>query len=58
MPTDLSKYCRELRKLRLNNPKLDRTMLEASLRAMYREELEKMHLNASEIYDSCVAEER
>jgi len=55
---DFSKYYKELRKLRLDNPKLDRTMLEDSLRVTYREELEELHLNASDIYDSFEAEER
>jgi hypothetical protein len=58
MATDLSKYYTELRRLRLDNPKLDRTMLEHCLRTLYRDELEKLRLNVSEIYDGCLAEER
>jgi hypothetical protein len=58
MATDLSKYYTELRRLRLDNPKLDRTMLEHCLRTLYRGELEKLRLNVSEIYDGCLAEER
>ena len=58
MPTDLSKYYGVLRRLRLDNPRLDRTMLEDRLRTMYRDELEKLKLNVSEIYDGCLAEER
>ena len=58
MATDLSKYYEGLRRLRLNNPKLDRTMLEQYLRATYRDELEKLNLNVSDIYDGCAAEER
>jgi hypothetical protein len=58
MATDLSKYYQVLRRLRLDNPKLDRTMLEHYLRSMYRDELEKLKLNVSDIYDGCLAEER
>ncbi len=58
MATDLSKYYEVLRRLRLNNPRLDRTMLEDCLRTMYRNELEKLNLNVSDIYDGCVADER
>jgi hypothetical protein len=56
--TDLAKYYRELRRLRLENPKLDRTMLEHCLRTTYRDELEKLNLNVSDIYDGCLAKER
>jgi hypothetical protein len=58
MATDLRKYYQVLRRLRLDNPKLDRMMLEQYLRAMYRDELENLKLNVSEIYDGCLAEER
>jgi len=58
MATDLRKYYQVLRRLRLDNPKLDRTMLEHYLRSMYRDELEKLKLNVSDIYDGCLAEER
>lgn len=58
MATDLSKYYEGLRRLRWNNPKLDRTMLEQYLRATYRDELEKLKLNVADIYDGCLAEER
>jgi hypothetical protein len=58
MATDLSKYYGVLRRLRLDNPRLDRTMLEDCLRTMYRDKLEKLKLNVSEIYDGCLAEER
>ena len=58
MATDLSKYYEELRRLKRENPKLGRTMLEHYLRAMYREELERLNLNATEIYDSYAAAER
>ena len=58
MATDLSKYYEALRRLRRDNPRLDRTMLEDCLRATYRDELEKLNLNVSDIYDDCVAEER
>jgi hypothetical protein len=47
MATDLSKYYAELRRLRLGNPKLDRTMLEHCLRTLYRDELEKLKLHVS-----------
>jgi hypothetical protein len=40
MATDLTKYYEELRRLKLENPRLGRTMLEHYLRTMYREELE------------------
>ena len=55
---DLRKYYQELRRLRLNNPKLDRTMLERYWRTMYRDELEKLNLKPSDIYGGCFAEER
>jgi hypothetical protein len=58
MATDLSKYYEALRRLRRDNPRLDRTMLEDCLRVTYRDELEKLNLNVSDIYDGCVAEER
>ena len=58
MGTDLGKYYAELRRLRLDNPKLDRTMLEHCLRTLYRDELENLRLNVSKIYDGCLAEER
>jgi hypothetical protein len=58
MASDLSKYYAELRRLRLDNPKLDRTMLEHCLRILYRDELEKLRLHVSEVYDGCLAEER
>jgi hypothetical protein len=44
MATDLSKFYGELRRLKRENPKLGRRMLEHYLRAMYREEL---NLNAN-----------
>lgn len=56
--SDLSKYYEELRRLKRENPKLGRTMLEHYLRTMYREELERMNLNATEIYDGYAAAER
>ena len=37
---NLSKYYEELRRLKRENPKLGRTMLEHYLRTMYRDELE------------------
>ena len=58
MTTDLSKYCKELCRLRLENPKLGRVMLEHYLRSTYRDELEKLNLKPSDIYDGCLAEER
>jgi hypothetical protein len=58
MATDLRKYYDVLRRLRRDNPRLDRTMLEQYLRATYRDELEKLNLNVSDIYDGCVAEDR
>jgi hypothetical protein len=58
MATDLSKYYEELRRLKRENPRLGRTMLEHYLRTMYREELETLNLNATEIYDSYVVAER
>lgn len=58
MTTYLSKYYEALRRLRRDNPRLDRTMLEDYLRATYRDELEKLNLNVSDIYDGCLAEER
>jgi hypothetical protein len=58
MATDLSKYYEALRRLRLDNPKLDRTMLEHYLRTMYRDELRTLNLNVSDIYDGCMAQER
>ena len=58
MATDLSKYFEELRRLKRENPRLGRTMLEHYLRTMYREELEKLNLNATEIYDSYAVAER
>ena len=42
MATDLSKYYAELRRLRFDNPKLDRTMLEDHLRVLYRDEFERL----------------
>jgi hypothetical protein len=56
MAIDLSKYFEELRRLKQENPKLGRTMLEHYLRTMYRDELERLDLNATEIYDSYIAE--
>lgn len=47
MAADLSKFYGELRRLKRENPKLGRTMLEHYLRAMYREELKKLNLNAN-----------
>jgi hypothetical protein len=58
MATDLSKYYKELRRLRLENPKLERVMLEHYLRSTYRDELEKLNLKPADIYDGCLAEER
>jgi hypothetical protein len=58
MATDLSEYYEALRRLRRDNPRLDRTMLEDCLRATYRDELENLNLNVSDIYDGCLAEER
>jgi hypothetical protein len=58
MATDFSKYYEELRRLKRENPKLGRTMLEHYLRTMYRDELERLNLNATEIYDSYIAEAR
>ncbi len=58
MAIDLSKYYEELRRLKQENPKLGRTMLEHYLRTMYRDELERFNLNATEIYDSYIAEAR
>jgi hypothetical protein len=58
MATDLSKYYDVLRRLRRDNPRLDRTMFEHYLRATYRDELEKLKLNVSDIYDGCLAVER
>jgi hypothetical protein len=58
MATDLSKYYEELRRLKRENPRLSRTMLEHYLRTMYREELERLNLNPTEIYDSYAAAER
>jgi hypothetical protein len=56
--TDLSKFYEELRRLRLDNPKLDRTLLEHHLRVLYQDELEKLNLSVLQIYDGCLAEER
>jgi hypothetical protein len=56
--TDLSKYYEELRRLKRENPKLGRTMLEHYLRTVYRDELERLNLNATEIYDSYIVESR
>ena len=58
MATDLTKYYEALRRLRRDNPRLDRTMLEDCLRVTYRDELEKLKLNVSDIYEGCLAEER
>ena len=58
MAIDLSKYYEELRRLKRENPKLGRTMLEHYLRTMYRDELERLNLNATEIYDSYIVEAR
>jgi hypothetical protein len=58
MAPDLSKYYEELRRLKRENPRLGRTMLEHYLRTMYREELERLNLNVTEIYDSFAAAER
>jgi hypothetical protein len=58
MATDLSKYYEELRRLKRENAKLGRTMLEHYLRTMYRDELERLNLNATEIYDSYIVESR
>jgi hypothetical protein len=58
MATDLSKYCKVLHRLRLENPKLERVMLEHYLRSTYRDELEKLNPKPSDIYDGCLAEER
>ena len=58
MAIDLSKYYEELRRLKQENPKLGRTMLEHYLRTMYRDELERLNLNATEIYDSYIAKAR
>ena len=58
MAIDLTKYYEELRRLKQENPKLGRTMLEHYLRTMYRDELEKLNLNATEIYDSYITEAR
>ncbi len=58
MAPDLSKYYEELRRLKQENPKLGRTMLEHYLRTMYRDELERLNLNATEIYDSYIVEAR
>ena len=38
------KYYEELRRLKRENPKLGRTMLEHYLRTMFREELERLNL--------------
>jgi hypothetical protein len=58
MAIDLSKYYEELRRLKRENPRLGRAMLEHYLRIMYRDELEKLNLNATDIYDSYIAEAR
>jgi hypothetical protein len=58
MATDPSKYYEELRRLKRENPRLGRTMLEHYIRTMYREELERLNLNATEIYDSYAATEK
>jgi hypothetical protein len=58
MATDLSKYYEALRRLRRDNPRLDRTMLEQYLLVLYRDELERLNLSVSDIYDGCLAEQR
>jgi hypothetical protein len=58
MATDLTKYYDVLRRLRRDNPRLDRTMLEQYLRVLYRDEFERLNLSVSDIYDGCLAQER
>jgi hypothetical protein len=53
MTTKIVKYCEALRRLKKSNPRLDRTMLEASLRVLYGDELENVKLNVSDIYNAC-----
>ena len=62
MSTDISKYCVELRRLKAINPKLDRTMLENALRALYYDDLDKLGrqinpVTVPEIYAACFPDE-
>jgi hypothetical protein len=63
MGTDITKYCVELRRLRANNTKLDRVMLQDSLRALHYDDLDKLArqinpVTVPEIYAICFPDEQ